>query len=356
MSVVQFIFCPLIMFLFVDEIMSKVIKKVIRLVKVHPEGIPLSRLADFYNQKYCQNLTVSDAGFSSIADFIASLHEHLEVKNGAVFHKNHKPQNHDTAEEVEVAQSCPEGNFFSLSVGERVSARQHKCNLNNSKIPSLYCVLVKICIFIVFLLYVTYLLMCLIKLFHFCFLHFKNADKDKTSQEVVELVQEHPEGIPVKQLAVFYSLRYRRNLIVSNVGFASVSSFVDSLSQDLLVKKGKIFHKMHKVPFETPAPLNETPPTLMASSGKLLGAVATRKEGEMSQEELLQKVKEVIKVYPAAATSIAQLMNGYFLLFGSILPLGLYMSLYDSQTSTKQAADGPAQVIARQETGSPAST
>lgn len=185
---------------------------------------------------------------------------------------------------------------------------------------------------------------------------FQNADKDRTSQEVVELVQEHPEGIPLKQLAIFYSSCYKRNLVVSNLGFSSITSFVNSLSKDLLVENESIFHKMHRVTPAPQAPLNEAPPAMRTSSGISFGAAQMRKEGEMTQEELLEKVKEVIRVYPAAASSITQLMNCYFLRFGSILPLALYMSLYDSQTSTQQATFGQAQIITEQETGSPAST
>lgn len=180
----------------------------------------------------------------------------------------------------------------------------------------------------------------------------QNPDMDRTSQEVVDLVQEYPEGIPVKQLAVFYSFRYKRNLIVANLGFTSVASFVDSLSKDLLVEDGSIIHKNYKVTRELPGSLNAK----KTNSRISLDAVTVRKEGEMTQEELLEKVKEVIKVYPAAQTSITQLLNGYFLHFGSILPLGLYMSLYDNQTSKQQATFVPAQVIAEQETVNPAST
>lgn len=102
--------------------MGKLGKKVIRLVEGHPEGIPVSKLAVFYNQKYHHNLTVSDVGFSSIADFIASLTEHLVVKNGAVFHRKHMqgPQTQTSGEEVEVAKSYPEGTFF-----QSVLPRQH---------------------------------------------------------------------------------------------------------------------------------------------------------------------------------------------------------------------------------------
>lgn len=95
--------------------MGKLGKKVIRLLESHPEGIPISNLAMFYNQKYHRNLAVANAGFSSVADFISSLTEHLEVKNETVFHKKHLLQTQDTTEKLEVAQSNLKGIFFSFS-------------------------------------------------------------------------------------------------------------------------------------------------------------------------------------------------------------------------------------------------
>lgn len=102
------------MLLFADEEMDKFSKKVIQLVKGHPEGIPVLKLAVFYNQKYHHNLVVSDAGFSNIADFIASLSEHLVVKNRTIFHRKRIPQTQDTGEDEQEAHSCPEGIFLPL--------------------------------------------------------------------------------------------------------------------------------------------------------------------------------------------------------------------------------------------------
>lgn len=100
--------------------MGKLGKKVIRLVESHPEGIPLSQLAVFYNQTYHHNLVVANAGFSSVADFICSLAEHLVVKNDTVFHKEHLPQTQDTTEQVQVPQSNLKGIFFFLHTGKNI--------------------------------------------------------------------------------------------------------------------------------------------------------------------------------------------------------------------------------------------
>ncbi|XP_058477566.1 uncharacterized protein wu:fj29h11 isoform X2 [Solea solea] len=65
------------------------LKNVVALVKDHPDGIPLSKLAVFYNQTYHQNLTLSDLGFTSMAELVASLKRDLIVEKKVVFHKSH---------------------------------------------------------------------------------------------------------------------------------------------------------------------------------------------------------------------------------------------------------------------------
>lgn len=57
------------------------------LVKSHQEGIPLSKIAVFYNSEYGRPLRKKELGFSSIADFIDSLNQELCVKNGQIFYR-----------------------------------------------------------------------------------------------------------------------------------------------------------------------------------------------------------------------------------------------------------------------------
>ncbi|XP_017542150.1 protein NO VEIN isoform X3 [Pygocentrus nattereri] len=74
------------------------------------------------------------------------------------------------------------------------------------------------------------------------------SDKEmaKTCKNVIRLLEDHPDGIPLSQLAVFYSQRYHRNLIVADLGFNSISAFISSLSDSLVVREGKVFHRSPK--------------------------------------------------------------------------------------------------------------
>lgn len=170
---------------------------------------------------------------------------------------------------------------------------------------------------------------------------------DGVFKDVVELVKEHRRGIPIRKLSMFFSQKYRRNLTVSEFGFKTITSFIDSLSDELLVEKEKIFHKSHRgapaipTPANPPAVNNDSTPANQTSPLVSFGADFAQRGNEMTQEELMDKVKEVIKKFPAASHSIAELLNGYFLIFGSALPLKLYMSLYDSQTAKQFSSSSP---------------
>ncbi|XP_072524200.1 uncharacterized protein [Salminus brasiliensis] len=330
--------------------MDKTSKNVVRLLEHHPQGIPLSKVAVFYSQRYHRNLTVADLGFTSIADFIASLSEDLEVQDGTVFHRKHGPQRQDTEDMVQLLKSCPAG--IPLSKLAVTFSQRYKRNFTLSAVgfPTMATFIDSLSNELCVMGTVVY---------HKSHTAFTGSGKDRISREVVDMVKEHPKGIPLKKLTVSYSQQYKRNLTVSELGFSSVSAFVDSLSEDLCVENENVFHRTHRATPGPSAPSSQTPPPLMSSTGISFGATATSsapKVDEMTQGELLTKVKEVIRVYPAAATSITQLQNGFFLLFGAILPLKLYMSLYDSQAKKQQASPSQALVMAELETGRSATT
>ncbi|KAL0180185.1 hypothetical protein M9458_025627, partial [Cirrhinus mrigala] len=166
-------------------------------------------------------------------------------------------------------------------------------------------------------------------------------------KDVVELVKEHRKGIPIRKLSMLFSQKYRRNLTVSEFGFKTIANFIDSMSDELLVEKEKIFHKSHRgtpavpTPVNPPAVNNDSTPANQTSPLVSFGADFAQRGDEMTQEELMGKVKEVIKKFPAASHSIAELQKGYFLIFGSALPFKLYMSLYDNQTAKQLSSSCP---------------
>lgn len=68
--------------------MDSVKDNVVALVKEHPTGIPLKKLAKYYKKKYHQNLTLS-SGFDSVTSLIASLDSELVIVGQMVMHKDH---------------------------------------------------------------------------------------------------------------------------------------------------------------------------------------------------------------------------------------------------------------------------
>ncbi|KAG9350267.1 hypothetical protein JZ751_026621 [Albula glossodonta] len=178
---------------------------------------------------------------------------------------------------------------------------------------------------------------------------------EKASLDALELLKQHQEGIPVKELSCSFRKHYQRELTISELGFSSVTQFVDSLGDEVLVENGVVFHRSH-VFASSESRMRE--PSGGASVGLSqagndstgpavspllsLQSPAQHKK-ELTESQLLDNVLEVMRVYPAACTSLAQLQNGYFLRFQTPLPLALYMSLYDQQagSGTQEAAAAP---------------
>uniref|UniRef100_A0A3B3WWM6 HTH OST-type domain-containing protein n=1 Tax=Poecilia mexicana TaxID=48701 RepID=A0A3B3WWM6_9TELE len=65
----------------------------------------------------------------------------------------------------------------------------------------------------------------------------------KVLQNVVDLIKEHPQGIRLKTLATVYKQEYQHDLIISSMGFKTVSDLVGSLKDDLVVNGKRVFHK-----------------------------------------------------------------------------------------------------------------
>lgn len=64
-------------------------------------------------------------------------------------------------------------------------------------------------------------------------------------QNVVSMVKEHPEGIPLNKLYMFYNQTYRANLSYRDLNFNSMASLVASQG-DLVVEGKLVFHKDHR--------------------------------------------------------------------------------------------------------------
>ncbi|XP_070708112.1 uncharacterized protein [Pempheris klunzingeri] len=295
---------------------EKVLENIVAMVKEHPGGTPLKKLAVFYSQTYHKNLTVSSLGFDSMASLVDSLDRDLVVEGKLVFHKDHWRKS---------------GTVAGAEAGAEATT-------HNKRIEEIL-------------------------------------------ENVVAMMKERPEGIPLKMLAIVYSQTYHNNLALASLGFKTISCLVASLKGDLVVRGEVVFHKIHQPPGQpvaksakvtedsrpvTPkrteslvAPLPVTMPELDASSHYVPPALekvtplgpplmstasllsthglpgnpvffAAKPAEKMTQQQLYQRVLEVIKKNQLSAPSMDQLQTCYFQQFNEHLPLAQYMSLYDS--------------------------
>lgn len=76
-------------------------------------------------------------------------------------------------------------------------------------------------------------------------------------QNLVDLIKEHRRGIPLKNLAKVYKQAHHHDLIVSSMGFKTMSDLVESLKEDLVVKGERVFHQIYKTHLSESQPLAE---------------------------------------------------------------------------------------------------
>ncbi|XP_058649126.1 uncharacterized protein wu:fj29h11 isoform X2 [Onychostoma macrolepis] len=324
-----------------DAPKNAICKKVIKLLKKHPQGIPLNKLAKVFAQKHKQALLPAELGFPSMETFVDSLSKDLLVEDGVIFHKCNIVLTGEDFEKscrdvVDLVKSHQEGiplSKIAVFYNREYGRPLRKKELGFSSIADLIETLnQELCV-------------------EDGQIFYKIAEPEASThtappvhvdgvfKDVVELVKDHPSGIPIRRLSMYFNQKYRRNLAVSEFGFKTVASFIDSLNDEVLVEEERIFHKNHRAGPAVPTPANlprvnnAATPANPTSPVVSFGADFAQRASEMTQEELMDKVKEVIKKYPAASHSIIELQNGYFLLFGSALPLDRYMSLYDNHTA-----------------------
>ncbi|XP_041818606.1 protein NO VEIN isoform X2 [Chelmon rostratus] len=289
-----------------------VLQNIVAMVKQHSEGVPLKKLAVIYGQTYHSNLTLSLLGFNSMTNLVASLDRHLVVEGELVFHKDH----------------CREG-WAAAEAGASAKSTEDKERI------------------------------------------------EKVLGNIVAMMKEHPDGIPLKMVAIVYSQKYRHNLTLASLGFSTISSLVASLKGDLVMRGEVLFHRIHQPPSQpvagksakvtensttstpqrgesliatptVPASPHCAPPTQagidhlcppLTSTASLFSTyclpvntffTASKPPEKLTQQQLYQRVLEVISKYQLSAPSMQQLQTCYAEQFGEQLPLAQYMSLYDN--------------------------
>ncbi|XP_035467715.2 protein NO VEIN isoform X3 [Scophthalmus maximus] len=303
---------------------EEVLENIVAMVKQHQAGIPLKKLAVFYGQTYHSNLTLSSLGFDSTASLVSSLDGHLVVEKELVFHKDHH---------------C--GSQAGAGAGAVTSAKA-------------------------------------------------TEDSEMVLKNIVVMMKEHPPGIPLKRVAIVYNQKYCHQLALAPLGFKTISSLVASLKGELVLIEEVVFHKIHQPQSQprggtsteatedsrsttlqrtdspvgdrstTPTvtvptvdvgphnvPLTQAgnsslgPPLLPAASLSAthcllanLSCTASKPAEPLTQQQLFQRVLEVMEKYQLTAPSMEQLHTFYFRQFKEELPLEQYMSLYDSWESS----------------------
>ncbi|XP_035998446.1 protein NO VEIN isoform X3 [Fundulus heteroclitus] len=317
--------------------MEDVLENVVALVRQHPDGIPLKKLSMYYNQTYRTNLAIRDLNFTSNLSMVSSL-EDLVVEGQLVFHKDHRPQSPDAA-----GAEC------------RPPAPQPEAVTKAKK---------------------------------------KEKKTEKALQNVVDLIKELPEGIPLENVAIVYRQKYKKKLSPPALGFQTVSRMVESLKEDLVLQGEMVFHRMY-LPESRPAAGTstkikvgsrpQTPKTpdslkesrsshpgnqvaaslweksphgvsvpqsgvnligspLMASGSSssahiIFGSppvAASPPAKPLTQDQLFGRVLEIIKTYKLATPTMEQLHTYYPQMFGEPFPLRQYMTLYDNVEAGKK--------------------
>lgn len=312
--------------------MEKILENVVAMVKQHPAGIPLRKLGVYYNQTYHQNLTLNRLGFDSTASLVASLDRYLVVEKELVLHRDHHREAQGAA-----------GAECEVTAGDVASAKAPKAPKVSKK-------------------------------------------TERVLKNIVAMVKEHPDGILLKMLSTAYSQKYHHNLATSSLGFRSMNCLVSSLKEDLVLKGDVVFHNIYQPPAATsttatedsrpatphapaslsgsssPAPLVTVPQrdvsphcaplaqTRMSlegspwiSTASLFSAnpmpaplPASKPAEKLTQQELYQRVIQVLRTNQLTATSMDQLKTCYFQQYGEELPFSQYLSLYDCWEANKQ--------------------
>ncbi|XP_058848447.1 uncharacterized protein LOC117424580 isoform X2 [Acipenser ruthenus] len=194
---------------------------------------------------------------------------------------------------------------------------------------------------------------------------FKVKKMKKVQQDILDLLKLNPDGIHLKKLAVTYSQRYKVNLTVSTFGFPSLTAFIKSMKDELhlegeLILLGADHRPENRDPTPPAAAVKQEPPMAAAAVTKqpspqpadtpgarvpqqktpaaprssILSSIVSLSPSppttKLTEEQLLQNVTELVKIYPAASVSLAQLQKAYYLHYKTPLPLQQYISLYDA--------------------------
>lgn len=249
--------------------MEGILDNVVALVKQYPAGIPLKKFSVFYNQTYRQNLTLYSLGFNSMASLVAALDEDLVVEGELVIHKSHcrarqpkamvptKATKHSKTMEVlenivAMVKHHSAGIPLKKLAVSYMQTYQKNLTLSSLGFNSMVSLVASLDRDLVLVGQLV------LHKDHCCESQAgagastkateDNERIEKVLENVVAIIKEHPDGIPLKMVAIVYSQKYHHNLVLASLGFNTISCLVASLKGDLVVRKEVVFHKIHQRP------------------------------------------------------------------------------------------------------------
>ncbi|XP_034415421.1 protein NO VEIN isoform X2 [Cyclopterus lumpus] len=371
--------------------MEKVLENVVGMVKEHPAGIPLKKLSVFYSQTYRKNLTLTSLGFDSMSSLLASLDKDLVVEEELVRHKAHcHPRQAGAAASTKATEDSK--NIEGVLEDIVAMVKQHPAGIPLKKLSVTYSQTYHKNLTLSSLGFdsMASLVAALdrdlvvegkLVFYHHCVswagagAPAKATEKkfENVLENVVAMMTDLPDGIPLKMVAIVYSQKYHHNLALASLGFQTISCLVASLKGDLIVRGDIVFHKIHQpqnqlvagkpakatevyrpaTPQRTETLIGKSsatpsytvpqvdanshyvPPTASLFSTHCLPInplfPASKPAEKLTQQQLYQRVIEVINKYQLSAPSMDQLQTCYFQQFDEQLPISQYMSLYDSK-------------------------
>ncbi|XP_072312808.1 uncharacterized protein [Eucyclogobius newberryi] len=280
----------------------------VQMVRQYPGGLPVKTLSQSFQQTYRRNLCVADLGYDSIASLVDSLDEELVVEAGKVFHRE--------------------------STGKSLVKPPNTASATSKE---------------------------------------KKMDMREVIDNIQTMMKEHPKGCRLKTLSSVYTHKYKKDMPLTQLGFTTLEELVDSLSEHLFVKGKRVIHVMYKMQQEssnspepsmtataqpsassTPAGLPKSmfsflgPP--MYTTGPVFGtpslptavpSTTPRQAEKLTQDQLLKRVMEVMRKYNLDNPPMGKLQSCYLEHFGTELPFGQYLSLYDNLEASAMSPTTP---------------
>ncbi|XP_057682155.1 uncharacterized protein wu:fj29h11 [Corythoichthys intestinalis] len=251
--------------------MANVFENIVAMVKRHPKGIPIKKINKYYNKRYGCDLPTADMGFTSNAALLTCMDEDLFVEEDRVFYK-HSNSDDWTVETEET--------------------------YDYTKIK-------------------------------------KEKKKKQKMENLVTMLKEFPQGIPMKNLCTVYREKHSHKLKWNALGFSSIPAMLATLSNDLVVIGQLVIHRIHQPQDAYGAEISATgtPQTL---PGEPLSTGSTLADDELDKQRLYKRIAEIFEKYQLTQPPMDRLGVCYYQQFGKKLPAQLYSSMYDSLESSLQ--------------------